>query len=177
MALLSFLTDPRTAFSIFAIWIVIFMLTLGGEGIFSNNFMHFGPSSDPVTQTKFLGSPVNTWTKVITIYALGFFSVVFSTYYNDIFGSWITHYVKNHKEPRINMKKGIAYAVLIIDPILETINDTLGFFVLLTLQLQFIIPQLIGHVFVTIFSTKSFLSKKSFLYEKIRIKRKMNNLK
>ena len=60
-------------------------MILRKEGIFSKRFLHFGPSADPETQTEFLGSPVDSWEKVITLYALGFFSVLFSTYYHDIF--------------------------------------------------------------------------------------------
>ena len=154
--------NPKVAFLIFAIWICIFLIILGGEGIFSKRFLHFGPSDDPETQTEFLGSPVNTWTKVITLYALGFLSICFSTYYRDIFGIWELNSVKDHKEKKINMKKSTAYLLIILDPVLDQINRILEFFVLLTLQLQFIIPQLLGELFVTFFSTKMFLSKKKF---------------
>ena len=60
------------------------------------------------------------------------------------------------------MKKSTAYLLTILDPLLQHINHILEFFVLLTLQLQFIVPQLLGELFVTIFSAKIFLSKKKF---------------
>ena len=156
------LSSPKVAFLVFAIWICIFLIILGGEGIFTKRFLHFGPSDDPETQTEFLGSPVNTWEKVITLYVLGFLSVCFSKYYEDIFGSWEINAVKDEKQKTINMKKGTAYLLTILDPLLEQINKILEFFVLLTLQLQFIVPQLLGQLFVTIFSAKIFLSKKKF---------------
>jgi len=163
MKLLKLLTNPKIAFIIFLIWILIFLIILGYEGIFSKKFLHFGPSNDPETQTSFLGSPVDSWKKVITLYALGFLSVCFTTYYNDIFVTWIDYHVKDHKQKTINIKKRTAYILTIIDPILELINKTLGLFVLLTFQLQFIVPQLFGELFVTLFSSKRFFSKKQFI--------------
>ena len=85
MKLLKLLSNPKIAFIIFATWIVIFIFILKKEGIFTKKFLHFGPSNDPETQTNFLGSPVDSWSKVITLYILGFLTVCFSAYYRDIF--------------------------------------------------------------------------------------------
>jgi hypothetical protein len=137
-------------------------MILHEEGIFTKRFLHFGPSDDPETQTEFLGSPVNTWPKVITLYLLGFFSVLFSTYYHDIFGTWLINSVKDHKEKNINMTKQSAYSLTFLDPLFGSINKILELFVLLTLQLQFIIPQILGELFVTSWSMRNFLSKKKF---------------
>ena len=162
MNLLNLFSNPKVAFITFAIWIVVFLLILKGEGVFSKRFLHFGPSTDPETQTEFLGSPVDSWEKVITLYLLGFFSVLFSTYYRDIFETWIINSVKDHKEKKIKMNKITAYLITIIDPVLDSINKILELFVLLTLQLQFIIPQILGELFITVISARAFLSKKKF---------------
>jgi hypothetical protein len=162
MNLLKLFNNPKVAFITFAIWIIVFLLILKDEGIFSKRFLHFGPSTDPETQTEFLGSPIDTWPKVITLYLLGFFSVLFSTYYRDIFETWIINSVRDHKEKQIKMSKITAYLLTIIDPVLDNINSILEFFVLLTLQLQFFIPQVLGELFITILSTRAFLSKKKF---------------
>ena len=162
MNLLKLFNNPKVAFITFAIWIIVFLLILKGEGIFSKRFLHFGPSTDPETQTEFLGSPIDTWPKVITLYLLGFFSVLFSTYYRDIFETWIINSVRDHKEKQIKMSKITAYLLTIIDPVLDNINKILELFVLLTLQLQFLIPQVLGELFITILSTRAFLSKKKF---------------
>lgn len=162
MNYLKLFSNPKVAFITFAIWIVIFLLILKSKGVFSKKFLHFGPSTDPETQTNFLGSPIDTWSKVITLYILGFLSVLFSTYYHDIFKTWIINSVKDHKEKKINMCKITAYLLTIADPVLYSINRVLELFVLLTLQLQFFIPQIIGELFITIISTRAFLSKKKF---------------
>ena len=157
---IKFFEKPKVAFIIFTCWVILFLIIIAHLGGFSKKFLHFGPSTDPETQTEFLGSKVDTWEKVISIYILGFFSICFSTYYHNIFGSWMINSIKDHKETKLNMTKNTSYLLSNLDPVISTINNTLEFFVLLTLQLQFIIPQLLGEVFVTIFATRSFLSKK-----------------
>ena len=161
MNLLQLLSNPKVSSGIFTIWIIILVLILQSMGGFSKKFLHFGPSTDPKIQTEFLGSKVDTWSKVIIIYILGFFSVLFSTYYFNIFGNWLTNSVKDHKQKTLNMSKHHAYFFTILDPIINSINGILSLFITLTLQLQFIIPQILGEVLVTIFSTKAFLSKKT----------------
>ena len=158
---LQFFSNPKISFSIFTVWIIVLVIILQSMGGFSEKFLHFGPSTDPKTQTEFLGSKVDTWGKVITIYILGFFSVLFSTYYFNIFGNWLTNSVKDHKQKSLNISKQSAYFLTILDPVLSSINGILSLFVTLTLQLQFIIPQILGEVLITIFSTHAFLSKKT----------------
>jgi hypothetical protein len=161
MGFLQLFSNPKVAFTIFAGWIMLLVIILQSMGGFSEKFLHFGPSTDPKTQTEFLGTKVDTWGKVITIYVLGFFSVCFSTYYYDIFGSWLTNSVKDHKEKTLKTSKQTAYFLTILDPFLSHINGILSLFVTLTLQLQFIIPQIIAELLVTVFSSHAFLSKKT----------------
>ena len=166
MSIIKLFEKPKIAFIIFASWIVLFMIIIAHLGGFSKKFLHFGPSTDPETQTEFLGSKVDSWKKVISIYVLGFLSVCFSTYYHNIFGAWMTNSIKDHKETKLDVTKNTAYFLSNLNPIISSINRILEFFVLLTLQLQFIIPQILGELFITIFATRSFLSKKqSFKYK------------
>ena len=53
-----------------------------------------------------------------------------------------------------------AYTMAYVDPILGWMNGTLGFMVIMTLQLQFIIPQMLGEILVTFLTSSHFLSKK-----------------
>jgi len=152
--------NPQIAFSVFSLWVIVFVVILEFMGAFSDKFMHFGPSNDPKTQTEFLGTKVDTWGKVITLYVLGFFTVCFSTYYNNIVGNWLTNSVKDQKTETLEETKGWSYLMANVDPLLGWINGILGFFVTLTLQLQFIIPQALGEILITILSTNNFLSKK-----------------
>ena len=61
----------------------IFVTIIGTQGAFSKKFMHFGPSKDPKKQTKFLGTKIDTWGKVIMVMSLGFFSTLFTNLKNN----------------------------------------------------------------------------------------------
>ena len=160
MNILKLWSNPTVAFTSFTAWVVLFVIILGFMGAFSEKFLYFGPSNDPETQTEFLGSKIDSWKKVIIIYLLGFFSAAFSTYYYNIFGAWLTNSVKDHKETKLKISRSTAQLLTTLDPIISSINRILELFVTLTLQLQFIIPQILGEIFVTILSARSFLSKK-----------------
>ena len=154
------LTNPTTALITFTGWIFIFIILLGFMGAFSDRFLHFGPSTDPETAAEFLGAHIDTWPKVIALYILGFFSSIMSSYYGTVFGAWMMNTVKDNKTKTVNMNKKVAYILISLDPIISNINSILELFLTLTLQLQFLIPQLLGDILASIMVSRSFLSKK-----------------
>ena len=154
------LTDPSIALATFSTWVLIFVVILGFMGAFSKRFLHFGPSTDPETSTEFLGTPVDSWSKVIALYILGFLSSIISTYYRTVFGAWLTNAVKDHKQKTMSVSKYLATILVTIDPIVSNINTILEFFLTLTLQLQFLIPQILGDIIASIVTAKSFLARK-----------------
>lgn len=160
MAILKNVSNPKIAFLTYAAWIVVFIIVLGMAGDFSQKFLHFGPSTDPEIQAEFLGTKVDTWPKVILLYVLGFLSVCFSTYYYDIYGSWSINTVRDHKEKTLKVSKFWAYFMTNMDPILTGLNGILQLFITLTFQLQFIVPQILGELLVTMISSQAFLSQK-----------------
>ena len=129
-------------------------------GAFNERFLHFGPSTDPDTQAEFLGAAIDSWEKVILLYILGFFSAAFSTYYHGVFGAWLTNTVKDPTKKKLGMNKNLANILITLDPIISSINRILELFVTLTLQLQFLIPQLLGDIIATILTSREYLSKK-----------------
>ena len=131
-------------------------------GGFSKKFMHFGPSDDEELQTTFLGSKIKSWNDVYNVMIIGFFSVLFSAYYNNIVGPWITNVIQDNKTKNINLSKNWAYIITIGDPLLRWINGILGFFITMTLQLQFIIPQVIAEIIVIVFSSYFYIEEKNF---------------
>jgi len=161
MKLQKLLTNPTTALITFTSWILIFIILLGFMGAFSGRFLHFGPSTDPETQANFLGNAIDSWEMVILLYILGFFSAVFSTYYHGVFGAWLTNTVKDRKQKYLGINKKIAYILITLDPIVSSINRILELFVTLTLQLQFLIPQLLGDIIATVLTSRSYLSEKT----------------
>lgn len=168
MKLLNIIGNPTFALTTFTTWILIFIVILGYMGAFTEHFLHFGPSSDPKVQAEFLGTPINSWTKTIALYILGFVSAAFSTYYYNIFGSWLTNTIRDHKTKHIKISRSQAIILTTMNPLITAVNGVLEFFVTLTLQLQFIIPQIMGQVIMTVLTTRSFLEKKTkFAYGNI----------
>lgn len=154
------LLNPIVSLTTFTTWVLIFVFILGFMGAFSKKFMHFGPSTDPETASEFLGAHIDTWPKVIALYILGFVSSIMHSYYSTVFGAWMINTVQDDKTKRVNMNRKIAYTLISIDPIISNINSILELFLTLTLQLQFLIPQILGDIIASIVISRSFLSKK-----------------
>ena len=82
------------------------------------------------------------------------------SYYSTVFGAWMMNTVKDDKTKTVNMNRKIAYTLISLDPIISNINSILELFLTLTLQLQFLIPQILGDIIASILVSRSFLSKK-----------------
>jgi len=154
------ITSPTIAIGTFTTWVIIFIIILGFMGAFSERFLHFGPSKDPATSTEFLGAPIDSWTKVIILYILGFVSSLIHSYYTTVYDAWMMNSVKDIKIKRILMKESTAHTLVTLDPIVSNINNILELFLTLTLQLQFLIPQILGDIIGSVLVAKSYLIKK-----------------
>lgn len=86
-----------------------------------------------------------------------------SSYYGTVFGAWTMNTVRDHKTKTVNMNKKVAYTLITLDPIISNVNSILELFLTLTLQLQFLIPQILGDIIASILVSRSFLSKKKVL--------------
>jgi len=141
------LINPKTAFIIFTIFIITYLIILDEEGAFKKKFMNFGPSED----TTFLNMKLNTWSKVILVYLIGFFSSLLTTYYQTVSYDFIHSYIWNPAyTKKINISKKWTTAIVAIEPFLYMVLNTLNFFVNLTMELQYIIPKFIGNILVDI---------------------------
>ena len=80
MSFTDFFFNAKTAFIIFVIFIIIYLIVLDEEGAFQKKFLRFGPSEE----TEFLSMKLDTWNKVIIVYLIGFFSSLLTTYYNTV---------------------------------------------------------------------------------------------
>ena len=139
--------EPRMAFSIFVIFIVIYLVVLDEEGAFSKKFLNFGPSEN----TEFLTMKLNTWTKVIIVYLVGFFSSLLTSYYNNVSLDFIHSYIWNPAyTKKIEISKTWTSIIVSLEPLLYWILNILNFFVNLTFELQFLLPKFIGNVLIDI---------------------------
>jgi len=158
----NYLVNPVVALSSFVLWVLIFITILGSMGAFSTKFTHFGPSTDQEMAIVFLGTHINSWYKVITLYVLGFFSSMISTYSSTVYNNWKTNTVGDQKTKELKLKKWLSHLLVIIAPIVYNINGILELFITLTLQLQFLLPQLLGNIIASIYISNSYLATKKF---------------
>lgn len=141
------LIEPRLAFIVFTIFVITYLIILDEEGAFKDKFLNFGPSED----TKFLNMKLNTWKKVIIVYIIGFLTALLKKYYTTISYDFIHSYLWNPSyTKKIKISKAWASVIVSVEPLLFWILDVLSFFVNFTMELQYIIPQFLGTLFVEV---------------------------
>ena len=136
--------EPRMAFCLFVFFIVGYMLFLDEEGAL-NNFFGFGP--DP--SIKFLGMSLDTWHKVLLVYAVGFITSLLQGYYSTVMFDFIHSKLWNPAyRQRIPVSKLWAQTIVTMEPLLDWMLDIVQFFITMTMRFQFILPQLLGQIIV-----------------------------
>lgn len=142
MNIYSFFSSPRTAFILFLMFLIGYIIFLDVEGGFSNNFLKFGPST--TNPTYFLGVKLDSWSKVIIMYFIGFISALMTSYYYTIMATSVHNYIYSASVKEVPHSKSLMYSIVLLEPILYQILTVIQFFMNLTMQLQFILPQIIG---------------------------------
>lgn len=154
--------DPSIAFIVFLIIAVGYLIFLDKEGVFQKKFLHFGPSPD----TTFLHFTIDSWGKVIAVYIIGFISALSVSYYSNVTGSYITGVLLNPAYKDIIKRSEFWSKILVsVDPIITWIMSSFQIFITLTMQLQFMIPQFLGHILVAIPANLKTLSMKRFSFD------------
>ena len=153
--------DPRMSFLVYVVWTVLLLTALGYVDMFDKQFFHLGPNTDEV-QIDFFNKKIDTWNKVVGIWVIGFLIVVFKSYYHVIVKPWLTNQVYNRQVKRIGLTKPTTYLIALVDPLLNWINYIFLFFITLTMQLQFMLPQFLGEFIVNSVAVRAYLSEKTF---------------
>jgi hypothetical protein len=153
------LLRPQFALIFFIVALIIYIIILDTEGAFQKKFLNFGPSPD----TKFLNITLQSWSQVISLYIIAFFSSLSLSYYQNIASSFVSGVLLNpaYKDP-IKHSKFWSITLGIVDPIMNAIMAAINFFVTLTMEFQFIFFQLLGSVVVSIPSNLYNILQKKF---------------
>jgi hypothetical protein len=136
--------DPLIALSIFVIFLVGYLVYIGFEGGFSEKFLHFGPGTTPENTTNFLAIKLDTWPKVSVMYTISFISSFITGYYYMAVNTNLHSYVWNRAIKTIPYSRFTTLLVLMTEPILQEILGVILFFTTLTMQLQFLLPGMLG---------------------------------
>ena len=143
-AVLDFLFQPLVAFTILVLFLTGYMIFIGLEGGFTEKFLHFGPGTTPENTTNFIGIKMDSWQKVGLLYGIGFMSALINQYYNFAVSENLHSYVWQRAEKVIPLSKFWTYFILFCEPFIWQVLTILQFFTTLTLQLQFILPEVLG---------------------------------
>lgn len=158
---LNLFKNPKMSSLVYLLWTAILLIILVNIEGFDKQFFHFGPNTDETNVTLF-NKEINTWGKVIGIWIIGFLIVVFKSYYHVIVEPWLTNQVYDENVKYINLSKPVTYFIALTEPLLSWINSIFLFFLTLTMQLQFILPQFLGEFLVNSIAVRAYLSDKKF---------------
>ena len=147
-----FLLTPGVCWCIFTLFIIIYLIVLYKEGAFESKkdqdgnkksgFLHFGPDD-----INFFNMKLDTWPKVISVYAIGFFSVFISEYYRLIIKDKLDTKIWNPAfKTKIGVSKFWTYLVSITEPALWWSFRITTFALFMLRKLQFLIPILLGEM-------------------------------
>lgn len=143
-----FFFHPFTSTFILSCFLTFYMWFLVYEHAFDKtHFLRFGPSDD----LMFFGMKIDTWNKVYVMIFVSFLSSFLIKYHTTVMSDFIGSKVWNPAfKDKMPLNKTATQLLLIMDPFIGFLLRILQFFVTMTMQLQFILPELIGGLLVTI---------------------------
>jgi hypothetical protein len=160
---MSIIGSPSVAVVIFLVFILLYFVFLDIEGGFQYGFLQFGPGGkDQANATYFMSIKVDTWTKTYLLYAVSFLAGLLSSYYNSTITKSFDSILQNTNA--IPFGKTEAYSIALLDPLIMEILYIIELFATITLQLQFILPGIIGKYIGRVPFVLNTLSGKTFLY-------------
>jgi hypothetical protein len=159
MNIIRFFSNPRVVVVLFVIFLVGYLIFIDEEGGFADNFTTFGPSD-----SRFMLMKLDTWTKVIVVYFVSFFSAMMTTYYDNVMESNIHSYLWNPAIKKVPFSKTWTYIIVFLEPVFMELLGLITLMASLTLQLQFILPELIGSMLAETPFVLQILGTKKFMY-------------
>ena len=136
--------NPFFAVSVFIGFLIFFFVYLDLEGSFKGGFLHFGPGDDRENTATFLGIQVNSWPKVLVLYMIGFSTGLLSSYYDNVVGESLGKPIFDPNVKELEYSKLGVYTIALIDPLIFQTLKIIEYLTTFTLQLQFILPVILG---------------------------------
>lgn len=133
---------PRLAPVVFVCWAcVVFAMTATVD---VSRGISFGPSP-----STFLGVPLDRWDKVCALYVVGLATGCTDAYCRHVLYPWLNHNVNDDSSVYLEDGIGWVYVTALLTPTMHRASVCLGIAVVMTLQLQYVAPQLVGELLVT----------------------------
>lgn len=159
MNIIRFFSNPKVVVILFVLFLVGYLVFIDEEGGFAGNFMTFGPS-----QSRFMMMKLDTWPKVIILYVVSFFSAMMTTYYDNVMETNIHSYIWNPAIKKVPFSRIWTYIIVFLEPIFMEILGLITLLASLTLQFQFILPELVGSMLAETPFVLRILGTKKFQY-------------
>lgn len=154
--------DPKTAIYIYVGW-VLFVIIIGIYfNIFTKEFIRIGPAKEGEKPVMFMGRKITTNKEIIAIVIYSFFNQLISNYNGSVISPWRTNIIQDPKSTEINMSKQSLMYLTNLDNIFGWFNYIINLAMILTMELQFIIPKIFASVIVDNISNLRYVSDKKF---------------
>jgi len=158
----SLLLDPIISMTILCVGLVIYIIVLDEEGMFSQKFLHFGPGTDATNTAIFMGINIDNWKKTISVYFISFVGTILMSYYYNSVLQYIQSFIRNPAVTKLQHKKHHLTIFLIFEIFILFILNTLSIFSIMTAQFQFILPSLLAYFVIRLPTNLSYLNQKIF---------------
>ena len=146
-------------FNLILIFILIFIIG-DTRNSMSQELLHFGPSTD-VINVNIFGININNWNKWFLVILFLVIYEVINTFSHKIFKTWQRYYVQDPKSEHIGMSKENAfYNIILFEGISKLLRNFKWALLIITKQFQFIIPQYLTRLIISMYIENSYLNNK-----------------
>ena len=149
--------DKRISISVLICWLIIVLFAFKSIGLFTTDFMRFGPSST----TKIMTLTIDSWHEWWMVACASFLSTCMNDFFSDSLGPFFINTIQDHKTRYLPYSKTTCYVIL---QLWSTYCCLMSIFSigLLMSQIDFLLIRLFADLIVNSFTTFKFLKNKEF---------------
>lgn len=155
-------SSPKFAVVVLLIWLSFLVFLACRYKLFANEkkFFRFGPAPEGEEPIKLFGIKIDTMKKVIIIMVYSFFSTIVSDYGKNIINPWITNEIQNNLVTSLSVSKFWVFVISNGYHIFGWMNYIIQLFMIFTMELQFMIPEMIASFLVNNITTWNYIASK-----------------
>jgi hypothetical protein len=149
--------DKRISIGVLICWLVIVLFAFKSIGLFTTDFMRFGPSET----TKIMTLTINSWHEWWMVACASFLSTCMNDFFSDALSPFFINTIQDHKTRYLPYSKTTCYIIL---QLWSTYCCLMSIFSigLLMSQIDFLLIRLLADLIVNSFTTFKFLKHKEF---------------
>lgn len=153
--LVDLLMDPRVAILLFMLFCIAYVVFMDEEGAFSKRFLKFGPGPD----ANFMGITLDSWSKVVMVYAISFCTALMTGYYGAALS---TNFYEKLIDPDlvVPFSRRVVFGIVSVDKAIGLLLEIITIMVITTQQLQFMVPGLFADLLVGVLEASYLLGQK-----------------